>query len=92
MERQIMIVISTYGKEIVSESDMSQMRSMWRGLVGEYRTLLLQADKSATEMERGWWEMEAHECRTIALRISTLLDMDIREAQEQLAPLKVKNE
>lgn len=80
-----MLVISTYGNEPVSRSDMLQLQAIFDGLVHKYyECMLVLADNLSAE-EQAEAEEEAHECRTIALRVSGILGMDIREAQNLLS-------
>lgn len=80
-----MLVISTWGSKEVSRSDMLQLRCMFDGLVHKYYECLLVLGDNLSDEELAEVEEEAHECRTIALRISGLLGIEISEAQTLLS-------
>lgn len=81
-----MLVISTYGNEPVSHSDILQLEAIFAGLVIEYHVLMSQLSLNPSPALKARAEEQAHETRTIALRVGGLLGQDIRETQEYLSP------
>lgn len=81
-----MLVISIYGDQLVTRSDMLQLEAIFSGLVMEYHVLMSQLSLGPSPALKARAEEQAHETRTIALRVGGLLGQDIRETQEYLSP------
>lgn len=81
-----MLVISTYGDKLITRSDMLQLEAIFAGLVLEYHVLMSQLSLNLSPPLRARAEEQAHETRTIALRVGGLLGQDISETQAYLSP------
>ena len=79
-----MLVIYTYGHQTVTRSDILQLKAMFRGLCLEYQALVKAMTFETSKENCDFWGEEAHECRTIALRVSHLIGLDITEVQKYL--------
>lgn len=79
-----MIVISTYGNQPVTRSDMLQLQQMFAGLCILYKQHLVDLETRDKRDNYELVEEMAHEARTSALRLSAILDIPIDKAQNYI--------